>query len=58
MEVIPHEAVQTLKQMSDTMHEKAVEILESKRRDLKNDFHSEEETEEGRLKDIITALSR
>lgn len=57
MDLIPHDAVQKLKGMSDTMHEKAVEILEFKRKELKYDSRGEV-TNEGRLKDIITALSK
>jgi hypothetical protein len=57
VQLIPHDAVQKLKGMSETMHEKAVEIVEFKRTELKYDSHGDE-AHEGRLKDIITALSK
>lgn len=56
VEWIPNNAVQKLKGMSDVMHEKAKEILELKRQELKYDPHSGDEIQEGRLKDIISAL--
>ncbi len=54
--MIPNKAVQKLKGMSDVMHEKAREILELKRHELAHDPHFGDETRQGQVKDIISAL--
>ena len=58
MELIPNEAVQKLKGMSDVMYEKAREILDLKRQELLRDPHFGDETRQGQLKDIISALGK
>lgn len=44
--------------MSDIMHDRAKEILELKRQDLKRNPHSGDGIQEGQLKDMISALSK
>lgn len=58
VELIPHEAVQKLRGMSDVMHEKAREILDLKRQELVHNPDFGDETYQGGLKDIISALGK
>lgn len=58
VEWTPSNIVQKLKDMSDVMHDRAKEILELKRQELKRNPHSGDEIQEGQLKDMISALSK
>ncbi|KAG6827437.1 hypothetical protein H0H92_011792 [Tricholoma furcatifolium] len=58
VEWTPHHAIQKVKNMSDVMHETAVDILRRKRMDITQELEASESPESSTAKDIISVLLR